>query len=163
MKVIMYMAISANGHIEDSNKNTPWSNEEWIGFSNMVKDVGNLVVGKNTYNIMIKEKEFDKIGNPYTIIISNTNSLNFIKSPEEAIEKLKEKGFSKILVAGGSSLNSSFLEKGLVDEIYLDVEPYIFGDGLNLISKSNINLKLELLEINKLSKNTIQLHYKILK
>ncbi len=139
MKVVLYMAITANGYIAKENNETPWSDEEWLSFSEKVKEIKNLIVGRKTFEIMEQEKEFQKIGNPFTVIVSNQkeNNSNFVNSPEQAIKLLEEKGFSKILVAGGGKLNSSFLQKGLVDEIYLDVEPFIFGKGIQLFAENN--------------------------
>lgn len=165
MKVVLYMAITANGYIAKENNETPWSDEEWKSFSNIVKKIGNLVIGRKTFEVMTQDAEFQQIGNPFTVIVSNKkdNNSNFVNSPEQAINLLEEKGFSEILVAGGGMLNSSFMQKGLVDEIYLDVEPFLFGKGIKLFADNEFESKLELLETKQLSKNTIQLHYKILK
>ena len=165
MKVVLYMAITANGYIAKENNETPWSNEEWESFSEKVKEIKNLVIGRKTFEIMKQGNEFQKIDNPFTVIVSNQkeNNSNFVDSPEQAIKLLEKKGFSKILVAGGGTLNSSFMQKGLVDEIYLDVEPFLFGKGIKLFADNDFETKLELLETKQLSKNTIQLHYRILK
>ncbi|MCK5629653.1 MAG: dihydrofolate reductase [Nanoarchaeota archaeon] len=159
------MAITANGYIAKENDETPWSDEEWDSFSNIAKKIGNLVIGRKTFEIMNQDDEFQQIGNPFTVIVSNkeNNNSNFVNSPEQAIKLLEEKGFSEILVAGGGMLNSSFMQKGLVDEIYLDVEPFLFGKGIKLFADNEFETKLELLETKQLSKNTIQLHYRILK
>jgi len=165
MKVVLYMAITANGYIAKENNETPWSDEEWQSFSNIVKKIGNLVIGRKTFEIMNQDDEFQQIGNPFTVIVSNKedNNSNFVNSPEQAIKLLEKKGFSQILVAGGGMLNSSFMQKGLVDEIYLDVEPFLFGKGIKLFADNEFESKLELLETKQLSKDTIQLHYRILK
>ena len=165
MKIVLYMAITANGYIAKENNETPWSDEEWESFSNIVKKIKNLVIGRKTFEIMNQDDEFQKIGNPFTVIVSNKedNKSNFVKSPEQAIKLLEEKGFSEILVAGGGMLNSSFMQKGLVDEIYLDFEPFLFGKGIKLFADNEFEAKLELLETKLLSKDTIQLHYRILK
>lgn len=76
---------------------------------------------------MNQDNEFQQIGNPFTVIVSNSNSNNnFVKSSEDAVELLKGKYFSEILVARRGMLNSFFMQKGLVDEIYLDIEPFLF-------------------------------------
>ena len=165
MKVVLYMAITANGFIAKQNGETPWSNEEWASFSEKVREIKNLVIGKKTFEIMAAENEFQKIGNPFAVIVSNEKDNNsnfaFADSPEQALKLLKEKGFEQALVAGGGILNSSFLQKGLIDEIYLDVEPFIFGSGVKLFAENDYEAKLELLSTKQLSKNTIQLHYKV--
>ena len=167
MKTILYMAMSIDGYIADRDNKTPWSREEWKSFSKKVKEIKNLVTGRKTFEIMKAQNEFKKIGNPLIVVISRKKSDNknfiFVKSPEEALQFLKEKGFSRVLLAGGGSLNSSFMQKGLIDEIFLDIEPFVFGGGTKIFSKIAPQTKLQLLSTKKLSKNSFQLHYKILK
>jgi len=168
MQVILYMATTVNGYIAKENNETPWSDEEWESFSKFVKEIKNIIIGKNTYDIMNESDEFSKIGNPFTVVVSKedfAHNSNFAiaKSPKEALKILKEKRFAKALIAGGGMLNSSFMKEKLVDEIYIDVEPLVFGKGIKLFSDNNFDAKLELVEAKNLSKNTIQLHYKILK
>lgn len=159
------MAITANGFIAKRNGETPWSNEEWFSFSEKVKEIKNLVIGRKTFEIMKVENEFQKIGNPFTVIVSceegNGSDYNVVDSPERALELLKEKGFERALIAGGGLLNSSFLQKGLIDEMYLDIEPFVFGSGITLFAENNHEAKLELLSTKQLSRDTIQLHYKV--
>lgn len=57
----------------------------------------------------------------------------------------------------------AFMKEGLINEIYLDVEPLIFGKGIKLFADSDFEYNLELLEVNKLNENTVQLHYKVIK
>jgi 2,5-diamino-6-(ribosylamino)-4(3H)-pyrimidinone 5'-phosphate reductase len=44
-----------------------------------------------------------------------------------ALEKLKEKGYHRIMVEGGATLNWSLLHEGLVDEIYTFISNQIIG------------------------------------
>lgn len=164
MKIILYMAMTANWYIARQNNETPWSSEEWESFSEKVKETKNLIIGRKTFELMEKEEEFQKIWNPFVIVISKEkkDNFNFVNSLEKALELLKEKGFTQGLIAGGGILNSLFLQKGLIDEIYLDIEPYIFGKGIKLFAENDFETKLELLSTKQLSKNTIQLHYKII-
>ena len=157
--------MTANGYIAKENSETPWTVEEWKSFSEKVKEFKNLVIGRKTFEIMKKGNEFQKIANPFTIIVSHKGGDNshFVSSPQEAIDLLKEKGFSKILVAGGGKLNSSFMKDGLVDEIYLDIEPLFFGKGVKLFAENDFESNLELIETKQLSKNLIQLHYRVVK
>lgn len=168
MQVILYMATTINGYIAKENHETPWSAEEWQSFSKFINEIKNLIIGRNTYEIMKKDDEFSKIGNPFTVVVSKENfdhNSNFAiaKSPKEALKILKEKNFAKTLIAGGGMLNSSFMKEKLVNELYLDVEPLVFGKGIKLFLDNDFEAKLELISTKSLSKNTIQLHYKILK
>lgn len=59
--------------------------------------------------------------------------------------------------------HGNVLDSGLLDEIYIDVEPLVFGDGIPLFTPSNNDLKLTLLETKKIGASGVQLHYKVLK
>ena len=168
MKVILYMATTANGYIAKKNHETPWSEEEWESYADMVNSVGNIIIGWDTYEIMKDDQEFQKIGNPFTVVlthkkIESSSNFAFVNSPSEALELLKNKGFKETLIAGGSKLNSSFFKENLIDEMYLDIEPFIFGSGINLFSDIDFDTKLKLLKTKHLSDETIQLHYSIVK
>jgi len=167
MKVILYMAMTANGYIAKENDDAPWSDAVFNGYYDFVKKRKNIILGKRTYEIMKEINEFEKLGFPFTIVVSDSPENNndgktiFVSSPKEAIKELEGKNINETIVGGGSTLNSSFMAENLIDEIYLDVEPIIFGEGIPLFRGGNFEKKLELIEINKISKNEIQLHYRV--
>jgi dihydrofolate reductase len=174
MKVILYMAITANGFIAKENDDTGWVTEtEWESFSGMIRKNGNMIIGKRTYEIMVENDEFGRsnLNEIKTVVLTNDTSLEihnpeFISiatSPKEAINILHEQGFETIMVCGGGGSNASFMKENLIDEIYLDVEPIVFGKGIRLFAESDFEAKLKLLETKKLSDNEIQLHYQVLK
>lgn len=169
MKVILYMAMTVNGYIAKENNDTPWSDVVWSGYYEFVKKRGNIILGKRTYELMKEVNEFEKLGFPITIVVSSSTDNKsdekaiFVSSPKEALAVMKEKGVSEVVVGGGSTLNTGFLKDGLLDEIYLDIDPWIFGKGIKLFAETDAEAKLRLLEISKLSENTIRLHYEVLK
>ncbi len=168
MKIILYMAVTINGFVAGENDDTSWvSSEEWVSFGKIAKGVGNVIIGRRTYEIMSNAGELDNFKDFNVIVVTNKDLSGLpkfavaAKSPKDALEKLQSKGFRKALVAGGGSLNSSFLKEKLIDEIYVDVEPQILGRGIPLFEQNDKNLRLKLLEVNKLSDNTVQLHYEV--
>jgi len=171
MKVILYMAITINGFIAKENDDTSFVSEiEWKSFRNMIKNAGNMIIGSRTYEIMKDGEEFKGLEDIRILVVSeNTdfktiaNNHSIAKSPKDALAILEKEGFDKALVAGGGTLNASFMAENLIDEIYLDVEPVIFGRGIRLFRENDFEAKLKLLEIKKLSDNEIQLHYQVLK
>jgi len=53
MKIILYMAITINGFIAKENDDTSFVSEiEWRSFRKMIKNVGNMIIGSRTYEIM---------------------------------------------------------------------------------------------------------------
>jgi len=168
MKVVLYMAMTANGLIAKENDDTSFvTKTEWDSYSAAARDAGNLVIGHRTYNILTKQPEFAEFQNVKVVVVAHksfeTLSSNHIvvDSPKAALEELK--GFDKVILAGGGILNAAFMEQNLVDEIYLDIEPVVFGRGILLFNANDFEHKLELLGTKKLSDNEIQLHYRVLK
>jgi len=154
MKVILYMAMTANGYIADLKDNVEWISEDsWNSYLAKVKEIGVAVIGKRTYDLM-KSNEFVK-GCKYYVLSDeeNTSNAEFIKSPEE----IKEENYC---ICGGGITNSLFINQ--ITEIYLDIEPIILGKGIKLFADADFEVKLELLETKQMG-NTIQLHYKVLR
>ena len=168
MKVILYMAATVNGFIAKENDDTSWiSTEEWSSYSAMVRKAGNVIIGHRTYDIITKQPEFSEFKDVKVIIVANQNFTTLrpthivVRSPAEALEKLND--VAEVIVAGGSILNAAFLKNHLVDEIYLHLEPIIFGKGIPLFDVSDFENRLQLIGTKQISKNEIQLHYKVIK
>lgn len=169
MKVILYMEMTLNGFIAKPDDNTEWISEEaWNSYTSVMNEMGAIVIGNRTYNLM-PEEEFQK-DVEYVVVSFNNESVKKVPnvifsndSPKEIVEQLRKKAYEKVCVAGGRKTNAAFMKEGLIDEMYLDVEPLIFGKGTPLFTPSDFEYELELLETKKLNENTIQLHYKVLK
>ena len=69
--------------------------------------------------------------------------------PADLVAEFKKKGVQQMTVVGGSLVASSFLKGKLIDEIWLTLEPRIFGKGQNLIADEEIDFKLSLRDIVK--------------
>lgn len=169
MKVVLYMAITPNGIIAKENDDTSFvSKADWKRWLDMVKKFGHVVIGRRTYD-MTDPEEFQKDSIYFVVThekdlkkkVSNAVFTN--KSPRNIVKMMKEGGFENILVGGGGKLNSEFIKANLIDEIYLDVQPALFGQGKRVFADSNFQKKLKLIDAKKLSKNEVQLHYKVLK
>ncbi|MFH1749941.1 MAG: dihydrofolate reductase family protein [bacterium] len=170
MKTILFMAISADGYIATSDHKTPWSDEDWNNFKNIVRKTRNIIIGRKTYEIMNKHNGFSDLNNPKVLVVSSnpdlkkSNSQHIIcQSPIQALQYLKKNKFDIALLSGGGKLNASFIKENLIAEMYLDVEPFVFGKGIKLFEDNKLKIKLKLLGTKKYSLNGIQLHYQVLK
>jgi len=167
MKTLMYMGMTVNGYISRENGNTPWPKEEWDSYHRISKQYKAIVIGRKTYDVMVKEKVFKNIGNPFTIVLTKKKlkgkqNVVFVKSAREAIKIAEKKGFGKLLISGGGVTNSSMIKEGLVDELYIDVMPLLFGKGVKLFKEENFEKKLKLKEVKMLSSQVIQLRYTVI-
>jgi dihydrofolate reductase len=71
-------------------------------------------------------------------------------------------GFAEVALIGGSNINTFFAKENLIDELWITIEPIIFGKGLNLFTQE-IRMDLEILSIENLNKNTLLLKYKVMR
>ena len=171
MKVILYMTQTINGIIARNNYDEDFlSHENWKVFLSLAKERGCFIVGRKTYEEVKKRKDynFDKIKATKIIISSNPDfkldaKYTLATSPRDALQKASKLGFKKILLTGGGTINSAFMKSGLVDEIIINIEPFVLGDGIRIFSQEDFENKLKLLDVKKLKSGIIQLHYKIIK
>ncbi|MES2223551.1 MAG: dihydrofolate reductase family protein [Patescibacteria group bacterium] len=168
MKVILFMAMTLNGYIAKENNEAPWSDTVWKGYYDFIKERKNIVLGRTTYEMMKEVNEFEKLENPFTIVVTktpldNTQNTVFVSSPKEAVEICGNKGMSEMVIGGGSTLNTAFLEQNLIDEVYIDIEPQVFGKGIKLFGDIDIHSRLDLIEVKKLTEGIVRLHYQFIK
>ena len=162
------MAVSSDGFIARKDGSTDFVSEnEWSNYSNFVNDAGNIIIGRKTFEIMKKNKEFDRLGDIFVVIVSsqeiNIPEDNYlvVKSPKEALEYLKKKNFEIAVISGGGKTNASFARENLIDEAILDIEPSVLGAGIKLFD--GFQPRLKLISKRKFGDNEVQFHYKVLK
>lgn len=169
MKVILYMAQTVNGIIARENFEEDFlSNENWKVSMGLINKYKCFIIGRKTYEEVKKWKDFnfDDIKS-VKIVVSRDNNFRVDKSyliassPQDAMGKANKLGFKKIILTGGGSINSSFMKAGLIDEIIVNIEPFVLGKGVKIFSEENFENKLKLLKIKKLKSGIVQLHYKV--
>lgn len=170
IETILYMDITANGLIAKPDGNSDWvSQADWESFDRLAKAVGVVIMGRKTYEVLMPDNF--PLDIKLNVVLTHQDLSNkwaeqvlfTSQSPKQLLELLQSRNFQKVLVVGGAETVTQFLKEKLADEIYLDVEPLLFGKGLPLIAPHEAEYQLELLEVNKLTEQTIQLHYKIQK
>lgn len=151
MKVVLYMAVAANGMIAMNQGATPWGEASWENFISAVERHQNLVIGRTTYEVMKDEGSLELLrGDPKIIVVSgsatNLTDAIAVKSPNAALGELE--GQSVALIGGGARLATSFISNNLLDEIHLDVEPILIGKGMELLTEE-LTRKLKLISIDR--------------
>jgi dihydrofolate reductase len=162
--VTMMMAITVDGKIaKDKKQFANWtSREDKKLFVEISKKHGVIMMGENTFNTFpapLKDRlnvVFSHQKNPPQI-----EGVKWVSGdPKTILNELENLGYKSALLGGGSFLNSLFLEKKLISEIILTVEPKIFGSGLSLFNQ-DFDVDLKLKEIKKLNDNTLMLRYRV--
>lgn len=166
MNVTLYMTIALNGVIAKGQAGTAWGSASWQNYLRAVADHGNVVVGAATYGVMLANNDFDKFsGQPQVIVVSHHANIDdprieVVRSPAEALDLLRHKNVQRVLVGGGPGLATSFIGEHLLDEIHLDVEPILLGQGTALIT-SELEQRLELIAVEHFNGGGVTLKYRL--
>ena len=83
-------------------------------------------------------------------------------APAAVADDLRARGIRQCALLGGSHAHSLFLEAGLVDEIWLTVEPLLFGGGTPLLAR-RASLRLELQSVERLGEHPLLLKYRVVR
>lgn len=169
MNISIYIATSANGCISNSRNVPDWLSPEYGGgFYNICLKKKAVIMGRKTYDILAPDNLPLKDDGITVVMTSKTDvqppnpTVVFTSdSPKEIVSMLQEKGFSEAVIVGGTTVMSEFVNAKLVNDMFMVVEPVLFGGGLPLIKDVGFDCKLKLIDSTKLNNDTIQLHYQI--
>lgn len=170
----MVMVATVNGKITrgDDPSIYSWTSKEDADFFFSLLNQHNLIVmGSATYKAArdkIKpEKERLRIvltRNPGKYSSETLpGKLEFSnESPKELVERLEKSGYHTMLLVSGGRTNALFLQEDLVNELYLTVEPRLFGKGKPLMADGDFFKNLKLQSIEKINEQgTLLLKYNI--
>jgi dihydrofolate reductase len=165
MKVIMMMAMTLDGKIAKTDSHFPnWtSKEDKKIFQNISKEAGVVIMGDKTFFTFPFPLK-DRLNVVFTLEEDPKPlaGVRWVKGePKNVIKELEKIGYKSAVLGGGAVINGLFLKQRLIDEIYITVEPKIFGEGLSLF-KGAFDFDLELINVEKINNNSIFLKYKVL-
>ncbi len=168
MNVFLLAAVTVDGFI---GRNVGQSSLDWTCpedkrlFVELTKTAGVMVMGSHTFatinrglpgrKIVVMTHHPDQIASIEGVTASQA-------SPAEIVSQLADEGYDRLAVCGGAVVYTDFLQARVIDEIYLTVEPVIFGSGIRLIN-AEVAACLQLLESRQLNDNTILLRYRVQK
>jgi dihydrofolate reductase len=155
MKAILVFVSTVDGKV------TKWGNPDvrmWTSGSDKeyFKDLWNksrlIVMGRNTYNVEIIEPSSKHV----FIIMTNhpleykeveiSGQLEFTdESPVKLYKRFERAGHERMLVVGGANIATSFLRQQLIDELWLTIEPRIFGTGGNFVVEERLDINLKII------------------
>ena len=82
-------------------------------------------------------------------------------SPAAIVADLARRGYARAMLVGGAQVNALFLAADLVDEIWLTVEPVIFGQGVALFEGMAFDRRARLLSLTPLSADAFLARYSL--
>lgn len=173
MRVTLIAAQSLDGFIthHDTAGSAFASEADRAFFKSALKGFDTCVMGAETYRTAREAIRTGLMPDRLRIVVTHTPSafetdvipehLEFINAgAAEIVAELKRRGRTACALLGGSQIHSLFLEAGCVDELWITVEPVLFGSGTGLVA-GRTDVHLELLEVQNLSAHTLLLKYKV--
>lgn len=162
MEVFIIAALSLDGFLGRSadHSSITWrSKEDSEFFMQKTREVGAVVMGSTTFSTMRRpmpgRKHYVLTSNPQQYSSLDANQVVGLNiQPQEVVELARKDGYSQLAVCGGSSVYTQFMQAGLIDTLYLTIEPVLFGQGIKLFNDT-LDIKLRLIQTHHLSDQTI--------
>jgi dihydrofolate reductase len=164
MKVFIIAALTADGFIgRDAGHLADWTSpEDKKLFVSLTKQAGTMVMGARTFATIGKalpgRRTLVYTSKPEAFSVEGVEATN--EAPEVLLQRLADEGVEQVAICGGASIYGLFMRAGLVDELYLTIEPVLFGAGITLFDAPT-QTTLRLLESRPLNDNTVLLHYAV--
>lgn len=157
-KVWLFIAMSLDGYIADSNGGVDWlggqGNDEAIDtYSDFVKGIDTIVMGWNTYHQITTKlspdqwvyEDFSTYVVTHSKHISSENIRFTAESPAALVKKLQAEAGKDIWICGGANLIQQLVAEDVIDNYYITVIPTILGAGVPLFGSTAKEIKLRLL------------------
>jgi len=174
MRIVLVFVSTLDGKITrwGDPKVSSWTSEEDKKYFRKIWNEAPLIVmGSNTF-------QAEKLGSLKDhLIVVMTRHLSIFKdrevrgrlefsdeSPVKLVSRFEKANFGTMVVVGGAHIASSFLKAGLIDEIWLTIEPRIFGKGGSFVIEQELDLELRLISCERVNaEGTLITKYKVLK
>ncbi|MDF1508936.1 dihydrofolate reductase family protein [Robertmurraya sp. DFI.2.37] len=178
-RVILDLAVTLDGFIEGPNGEVDWCiMDPDMDFNKFLNQIDTILYGRKSYDIWgqyIPKNEDSDTDKEMWRLVHSKEKYVFSRTQKETdnrailindniveeVNKLKKKPGRDIWLYGGSSLITTFINLGLVDEFRLSVHPIILGEGKPLFIDINKRINLQIVETKKFSSGVVQLTYRL--
>lgn len=175
-KVIVYIAISADGYIARPDGDFSWLDRPRpkgnYGMGAFMKRIDTILWGRKTYSQGIelgmnpggfgpKIKNYLFSRQPQVSLLPG---FELVREPIKPFaQRLRAQKGKDIWMMGGGEIIASFLDEGEIDEFSIHVIPVLIGEGIPLIHPRHRFIRLKLLSTGKFPDGVVHLHYRVLK
>jgi dihydrofolate reductase len=176
MKVSVYIATSLDGYIAREDGDLDWlpgsdgefGNED-LGFKAFMDAVDVVVMGRNTYEMVLASGQWPYGSKRILVLSSKLNELpqespDTVElrscSPAELARDLLESGAKHLWVDGGKTIQG-FLNAGLIQEIVVTRIPVLIGSGIPLFGPLDKDLKLRHIDTCSFANGFVQSRYEV--
>ncbi len=173
-KVIVYIAVSADGYIARRDGSADWLKRPWpkgnYGITAFFRSIDTILWGRKTYDqalgmggvgahgLKVKNHVFT-----HRPPESPATGVEFVNQPAGVfMKRLRSQPGKDIWMMGGAGVIASFLDAGEIDEFSIHVIPVFIGEGIPLIEPRHRLVRLALLSTRRFSDGVVYLNYRLL-
>lgn len=172
-KLSLFIATSVDGYIAQPNddlsflKSVEKEGEDY-GYAEFTSVVDTIIVGRKTYDYVLKEIGFFHYDNGerdvYVVTRTGRPSVGrtrfYTGNLTELVQKLKSEKGKNIYCDGGAEIINELLKNDLIDEFYISVIPILVGNGIRLFKDGRPEQALEFITAETFDTGLTKLHYK---
>lgn len=172
-EVTIEMACSINGFIATEDGNEDFlSFRGWEIMLEFLKEYDVLIWGRKTWENVLSwgEEYVNGLKDINLIILSETGkqqnefpNVKYSDSIDNCLNLCEKLKYEKLLISGGATINNAFMEKGVVDNIILNYNPFVLNKGIPLFKGAYFENKLKLEKVVKEKEDILQVHYSVIK
>lgn len=139
---------------------------EDYGYSDFVSTVDTVILGRKTYDWVMKQVGEFPHADKNAYIITRTakptigKTVFYTGDLTDLVIKLKSENGKNIFCDGGAEIVNELLKNDLLDEIIISVIPILVGNGTRLFKDGRPEQKLKLVNVKTFDTGLTQLHYK---
>jgi dihydrofolate reductase len=178
-KIIVYIAISADGYIARADGSVEWLNRPRTagdyGMSAFYRSIDTILWGRKTLEAAIGFQKKGQKGSGFDANVKNyvfshkpprkpVPGVEFVSEPVgDFAKRLRNTPGKAIWIMGGAGIIGAFLDANEIDEFILHVIPTMIGEGIPLVQPKLRNVTLSLKAVERFKDGVIRLHYEVIR
>ena len=175
-KIIVYIAVSADGYIAQPDGNVDWLRRPRppgnYGMGAFLRSIDTILWGRKTYDVAlgfgVKGRGLGFGPQVRNYVFSHrpperaAPGVEFVNEPVGPFAKrLRAAAGKHIWMMGGAGLIASFLDEGEIDEFSIHVIPILIGEGIPLVQPRRRLVPLKLRSVRRFPDGVVHLNYQV--
>lgn len=172
-KISLFIATSLDGYIAKPNDDLSFlklveKEGEDYGYADFTGTIDTLIIGRKTYDYVLKEigpSHYDN-GQRDVYVITRSKrpqvgrTIFYTGNLTELVHQLKSGSGRNIYCDGGAEVINELLKHELIDEFIISVIPVLLGNGTRLFKDGRPEQILEFITAKTYETGLVQLHYR---